>query len=391
MAIIDRIKYDGPQDGSSWLVYKYPSEQFVLGSQLVVNSGQEVLFFKGGEALDLFGAGTHTLKTGNLPLLNKLVNLPFGGKTPFAAEVYYINKISRLDMGWGTATPMDFEDPKYGVPLSIRANGQYGITVPDARLFIIKLIGAVPNGSLTDYSYVGKFFNGHINTKLKSLIHKFMQREKISFLDISSYLDDLSKEAQNSIHDEFERFGVEIVNFFIETIKPRDDDNLAAIKAKRTEIAGLEMERSKLGDGFYSQRRSFDVMEGMAANPGAGGLANAGVGLGMGLGAAGHMGGAFAGIANNINPQANSPQQNSQSAVQCAKCGVQVPDSMKFCGGCGEKMPVGVVCPHCNKDVPAGMKFCGECGKPVGDVKCSDCGTENAPSMKFCGGCGKGL
>ena len=83
MAIIDRIKYDGSTNGLQWLVHKYPSEQFVLGSQLIVGTGQEALFVKGGEALDLFGPGTYTLSTGNLPVLNKLVNLPFGGKTPF--------------------------------------------------------------------------------------------------------------------------------------------------------------------------------------------------------------------------------------------------------------------------------------------------------------------
>ena len=104
MAIIDRIKYDGNSNGSQWLIYKCPSEQFVLGSQLIVNQGQEALFFKGGEALDLFGPGTHTLSTGNLPILNKLVNLPFGGKTPFSAEIYYINKTANLDMKWGTST-----------------------------------------------------------------------------------------------------------------------------------------------------------------------------------------------------------------------------------------------------------------------------------------------
>ena len=61
MAVIDRIKYDGSLKNLQWLIYKYPSEKFVLGSQLIVNQGQEALFLKGGKALDLFGAGTHTL------------------------------------------------------------------------------------------------------------------------------------------------------------------------------------------------------------------------------------------------------------------------------------------------------------------------------------------
>ena len=51
MAIIDRIKFDGSSNGSQWLVYKCPSEQFVIGSQLIVNEGQEALFFKGGICL----------------------------------------------------------------------------------------------------------------------------------------------------------------------------------------------------------------------------------------------------------------------------------------------------------------------------------------------------
>lgn len=45
MAIIDRIKYDGDLNNSQWLIYKYPSEEFVLGSQLIINQGQEALFF----------------------------------------------------------------------------------------------------------------------------------------------------------------------------------------------------------------------------------------------------------------------------------------------------------------------------------------------------------
>lgn len=104
MQIVDIIKYDGNDNNKQWLIYKYPSDEFVLGSQLIVNQGQEALFFRGGQALDLFGAGTHTLSTANLPLLNNFVKILFGGKTPFTAEVYFINKTVNLNMKWGTST-----------------------------------------------------------------------------------------------------------------------------------------------------------------------------------------------------------------------------------------------------------------------------------------------
>ena len=174
MAIIDRIKYDGTPDGSPWLLYKYPSESFVVGSQLIVNQGQEALFFKGGEALDLFGAGTHTLQTGNLPILKKLVNLPFGGKPPFSAEIYYVNKTSRLDLRWGTAEPIPLEDPKYGMILSIRSHGTYGIRINDTRQLVTEIYGAIPNGNTGDFAPIHAYFSGMLTNRIKTVLSSFM-------------------------------------------------------------------------------------------------------------------------------------------------------------------------------------------------------------------------
>ena len=60
--------------------------------QVVVNESQDAIFVKSGEVLDVLGPGTHTLTTGNIPILEKLINFPFGGNTPFSAEVWYVNK-----------------------------------------------------------------------------------------------------------------------------------------------------------------------------------------------------------------------------------------------------------------------------------------------------------
>ena len=224
MAIIDRIKYDGDSCGSQWLIYKCPSEQFVLGSQLIVNQGQEALFFKGGEALDLFGPGTHTLSTGNLPILNKLVNLPFGGKTPFSAEVYFINKTVNLDMKWGTSTPIPLEDPKYGLILNVGARGQYGMSINDSRLFVSRIIGAIPNGSTVNQLLILRYFNGVVNSEIKSVTAEYMVKKQLSFLEISQYLSDLSEAFREKLDNEFERFGIELTNFYCESIAPRPEE-----------------------------------------------------------------------------------------------------------------------------------------------------------------------
>ena len=79
MAIFSVIKYEGPNDV---LVWKAPQEDFSTKSQLIVHESQEAIFYKDGQALDLFGSGRHTLDTQNIPLLNKLITSPLAVK-PF--------------------------------------------------------------------------------------------------------------------------------------------------------------------------------------------------------------------------------------------------------------------------------------------------------------------
>lgn len=375
MAIIDRIKFDGQASGLHWLVYKYPSEQFVLGSQLIVNQGQEALFLKGGEALDLFGPGTHTLTTGNLPLLNKLVNLPFGGKTPFTAEIYYVNRTVKLDLPWGTQTAIPLEDPKYGLLLNVGAYGQYGIAINNTRLFLSRIIGAIPHGAIGDYTTILKYFSGLIAAKTKSVVSEYMIKKQISFLEISAYLSELSDLFREAVRDEFDRFGVEIVNFFCESIAPNQKD-YEKLRGYKEELA--------LGKDFYRERRSLDIAEELAKNPSTGGIANAGIGLGMGLGAVNQFGTLFSNIGSTVQaPPANTPA--------CPHCGAGISAGMKFCGACGKPLAATTVCPHCNAEIPAGMKFCGNCGASLSATKCPSCGTENRPGMKFCGNCGAQL
>lgn len=386
MAIIDRIKYDGPADGSQWLIYKCPSEEFVLGSQLIVNHGQEALFFKGGEALDLFGPGTHTLSTGNLPILNKLVKLPFGGKTPFTAEVYFINKTVNMDINWGTSNPIPLEDPKYGLILNVGARGQYGISIIDSRLFVAKMIGAIPNGSMANHLFVMRYFNGIINSQIKSVTAAFMIKEKISFLEVSQYLSELSEAFKEKLDDEFERFGMELTHFTCITIAPKQEE-YKKLQGYKEELA--------LGADFYQTRRSLDIMEKLAENQSTGSVANAGIGLGMGLGVAGQVGNIFTGVGQVVNPnvqtQGSQVSAPTENMVKCPDCGALNSSKMKFCGECGAKLITTMICPHCGATIPTNMKFCGECGKPLASGKCPACGFENKPGMKFCGECGSKL
>lgn len=337
MTIIDRIKYDGNPNGSKWLIYKCPSEQFVLGTQLIVSNGQEALFIKGGKAVDLFGPGTYTLTTGNLPLLNKIVNLPFDGKSPFTAEVYFINKTVNLDMKWGTSTPIPIEDPKYQLILNIGARGQYGINIIDSRLFVSRIIGAIPNGMSINHVVILRYFNGLINAKIKSVVAKYLIKKQISFLEISQYLSELSDVFKTVLDSEFERFGIEVVNFYCEAIAPRqiEVEKLQKMKEERC----LETET-------YEKHRLFDIFE-----------KNIGFSSKRNLDVINQMKTSFSKEEINVT--------STEQFTTCPKCGSKNNSTSKFCGNCGNQLTVTTKCPFCSADIPIGMNFCGKCGQKL--------------------------
>jgi len=281
-------------------------------------------------------------------------------------------------MNWGTANPFQLEDPKYGLILSIRSHGKYGLRITDSRMFVNELVGAIPNGTTVNYPFVASYFSGLLTTYVKTVISNFMIKQKISFLEVTAYLRELSEECQKEISNEFDKYGVEIQNFFIEAISPPKEE-FEKLRTYKEELS--------LGNDFYKQRRSFDVLEKLADNPNAGGMANAGIGLGMGLGVAPNMGNIFGGIGENTM---NINGQTGTQGKVCPKCSAQVAEGLKFCGNCGERISNSLICPSCNHENPENTKFCGNCGQKLVN-KCSECGTENDLGQKFCGNCGNKL
>lgn len=302
MALIDVIKC--PMEDED-LCLKFPSEDLKMGTQLVVYPSQVAIFVKGGKIFDVFEAGTYTLQTSNIPLLNKIINLPFGSESPFKAEVWFVNLTSKLDMKWGTLTPIQLEDPKYGVIMPVRAFGQYGLKVCDPQLFLKTLIGNMASFSTEK---VDAYFKGKLLSQLSVAIANKMTRDNISILEINSHLMDLSDYCNESINLHFNKYGLELQEFSIISINvPQDDPSFIKLKEAKDLAARLKI----AGRDIYQMERSFDVLEGAANNQAIGGQM-IGVGMGVGVGAGiGAQVGAIAGNLLNTNPMAppSIPQQ----------------------------------------------------------------------------------
>jgi len=293
MAIIDVVKFGG--DASTDICWKFPTDQVVWGSQLIVNESMEAIFFKGGKALDVFTAGTHTLKTGNIPLLEKLVNLPFGGDTPFSAEVWFVNKIAFNDLKWGTKTPIQVTDPKYGIGAPVRAFGQFGVRVIDSQFFVTELVGTA--GKRTTDEATG-FLKNRISRKLTDAIATMLKKGDMdSILDMSNQLNELSEFGKEEVKEDFAKYGLEIIEFDVMSLNfPEDDPSIQQLKAALADKAQMNI----LGEQ-YQQKRMLDIGMAAASNEGggAGTMMGAGMGMGMGMG----MGNMMGGMMGGMNPQ----------------------------------------------------------------------------------------
>lgn len=352
-----------------------------VGAQLVVQESQWAVFFRDGKALDVFGPGRHTLTTMNVPLLSKLINIPFGGTSPFRADVYYVNRKVFTDMKWGTKEPVLFRDTDFAM-IRLRAFGKYATKVADPQLFINTYVGSA---GVQDSDGVESYTKDMIVARLNDILGENLR----SILDLPKVYDELAEGLKARVREDFKKYGLELVDFFIGAITPPEE-----VQKVIDERSGM----AAVGNmGAYMQFKAAKSMEEAAANTSGGG-ASAGMGLGVGAGMGmmipGMIGQAMQQAGASVAAGAGGAAAGAGTSVLCAACGKPNAPGAKFCDGCGKPMQQpGVVCPSCKTPNAAGAKFCSGCGKSLlpATVTCPTCKAENLAGSRFCSACGKAI
>ncbi|MEO8663963.1 MAG: SPFH domain-containing protein [Ignavibacteria bacterium] len=292
MAIIDVIQFF--DETGRTMVHREPQEgsaSYRLGTQLIVQDSQSAIFYRDGKALDVFQAGRHTLTTENIPFLTKLISLPFGGTSPFQAQVYFISMKKFIDLKWGTKSPINFKDSELTY-VQLRASGKFSIRIKDPRQFMMEIVS-------TQGLYTTNEIEDYLRDAIVSRLNSVMGKNLKTVFELGQFYQQIETGVKAEVADFFNAMGIELTDLIIVGIVPPEE-----VQEKINERSSM----GALGNlDAYMKFKTAGAIEKAAENEG-GGLGSAGVGLGAGMTMANMMGQQFQNT-NQSNQQGGGEQQ----------------------------------------------------------------------------------
>jgi len=230
---IDIIEFK--DDSQNTIVYRYPrgDSEIKYGAKLIVRESQIAVFVDKGEIADVMNPGTYELETSNLPILTDLQHWDHGFKSPFKADVYFVNTKIFTNLKWGTKNPIILRDKEFDI-VRLKAFGTYEFKVKDPVKLLKDLVG-------TDGHYTTEEIEEQLASLIVSKLSIALAEDDTSILDLARNYDDFGEFIKEKLKDDFDKYGLELVDINVENISlPQEVEEAIDKRSARGAVGNLD-------------------------------------------------------------------------------------------------------------------------------------------------------
>ncbi|KKC48455.1 SPFH domain/Band 7 family protein 2 [Paenibacillus sp. D9] len=337
-------------DDTGSMVYRFPvyDNAIKMGAKLVVRESQAAVFVNEGQIADVFGPGTYTLSTQNMPVLTALKSWKYGFNSPFKADVYFVSTRNFTQLKWGTSNPVIMRDAEFGM-VRLRGFGNYALKVHDPAVFLREIFG-------TQAAFSAENVGSYLKSVIVSGISDLLGESRIPVIDLAASYDELGSAAAAKLQPQFASMGLGLTALTIENLSLPEEVERAIDRRSSMGIVG--------NLDTYMKYQSAEAIREAANNPDGG--AGAGIGLGAGMAMGQAMG--------RMLSQQGEESSGSPSAAGGSHAGGGASGAAGTSSSGGGSAASGAATD--SGSAPGSKKFCSECGQPL------------APGAKFCSNCG---
>ena len=347
------------------------------GSLIHVYPNQFMMLVDGGKVVDYTAEeGYYKVENSSMPSLfngqfgdalkESFNRIRFGGVTPGAQKVYYVNLQEIKGLKFGTRTPVNYFDNFYNAELFLRAHGSYSVKITDPLRFYAEVIPK--NRDRVEMEEINEQYLAEFMEAFQTAINQ-LSADGVRISYVPSKGRELGAYMAQTLDEEWNRMrGMEIQSVGIASIS-YDEESQELINMRNK---GAMMGDPSVREGYVQS----SVAEGLkaAGSNSAGSMAGF-MGMGFGMQAGGGFMGAAS--ASNLQQMGMNRQQQPQGQPQGQPAG----------GSVAQSQGDGWFCPNCGTQNFG--KFCSECGTPRPAPSSWTCSCGAVNTGKFCTEFGK--